>query len=85
MLSSPSNRTWAKFFLLSRMLVMGPQLSKISRRISSVMFSGRPPTKMVRQPGGRSRVDGGGASVGRDIIRKLNPIQIKFSEHLDRY
>lgn len=28
--------------------------------MSSVTFSGRPPTNTVRQPGGRSRVVGGG-------------------------
>lgn len=42
-------------------MVISPQRSNTSMMISSVMFSGSPPTNTVRQPGGRSLVVGGGA------------------------
>ncbi len=53
---------WAKFFLLILIEQIPPQFSNISLKMSSVMFSGKPPTNIVRQPGGRSLLDGGGAS-----------------------
>lgn len=59
--SSASNLMCAKFFLLILTLVIPPHCSKMSLSISSVSSSGNPPTKTVLQPGGRSRVDGGGA------------------------
>jgi hypothetical protein len=37
-----------------------------------VVFSGSPPTKIVRQPGGRSRVVGGGAlGLGGNSVHDL--------------
>ncbi len=59
---------WAKFFLLILMEQIPPQFSNISLKMSSVMFSGKPPTNIVRQPGGRSLLDGGGASTGNIMM-----------------
>lgn len=61
-MNSSAKRMWQKFFLLFRMAVMSPHCSKTSRMISSVAFSGRPPTNTVLHPGGRSLVEGGGRS-----------------------
>lgn len=61
-MNSSAKRMWQKFFLLFRMAVMSPHCSKTSRIISSVAFSGRPPTNTVLHPGGRSLVEGGGRS-----------------------
>ena len=44
--------------------------------MSSVMFSGKPPTNIVRQPGGRSLLDGGGASESNIIL-----FYISFCKH----
>ena len=69
--SSCSNLMWAKFFLLILMLQMAPQFSNISRKISSFIFSGRPPTNIVLHPGGRSLVVGGGASTIYTCFHKI--------------
>lgn len=47
--------------------MISPHWSNISLMISSVAFSGKPPTNTVLQPGGRSRVDGG-RSEGHHIM-----------------
>lgn len=61
-MNSSLKRMWQKFFLLLRMAMISPHWSNTSLMMSSVAFSGRPPTNTVLQPGGRSRVDGGGRS-----------------------
>lgn len=61
-MNSSLKRMWQKFFLLLRMAVISPHRSNTSLMMSSVAFSGKPPTNTVLQPGGRSRVDGGGRS-----------------------
>lgn len=61
-LSASMKRMWAKFFLLIRTLCNSPQRSKSSRRISSVHFSGNPPTNIVRHPGGFNLSGGVGAA-----------------------
>lgn len=61
-MNSSAKRMWQKFFLLFRIAVMSPHCSKTSRIISSVAFSGKPPTNTVLHPGGRSLVEGGGRS-----------------------
>lgn len=60
---SSAKRMWQKFFLLLRMALIAPHCSNTSDMICSVAFSGRPPTNTVLQPGGLSRVAGGGRSV----------------------
>lgn len=67
-MNSSLKRMWQKFFLLLRMAMISPHWSNISLMISSVAFSGKPPTNTVLQPGGRSRVDGGGRSEGCHIM-----------------
>lgn len=61
-MNSSAKRMWQKFFLLFRMAVISPHCSKTSWMISSVAFSGNPPTNTVLHPGGRSLVEGGGRS-----------------------
>ena len=61
-MNSSAKRMWQKFFLLFRMAVISPHCSKTSWIISSVAFSGNPPTNTVLHPGGRSLVEGGGRS-----------------------
>lgn len=61
-MNSSAKRMWQKFFLLFRIAVISPHCSKTSWIISSVAFSGNPPTNTVLHPGGRSRVEGGGRS-----------------------
>lgn len=45
---------------------MGPHGPNISSIVSSVEFSGRPPTNTVLHPGGRAPVAGGGRSVEKE-------------------
>lgn len=66
-MNSSLKRMWQKFFLLLRMAMISPHWSNTSLMMSSVAFSGRPPTNTVLQPGGRSRVDGGGRSEATSI------------------
>lgn len=61
-MNSSAKRMWQKFFLLFLMAVISPHCSKTSWIISSVAFSGNPPTNTVLHPGGRSLVEGGGRS-----------------------
>lgn len=61
-MNSSAKRMWQKFFLLFRIAVISPHCSKTSWIISSVAFSGNPPTNTVLHPGGRSLVEGGGRS-----------------------
>lgn len=67
-MNSSLKRMWQKFFLLLRMALISPHWSNTSLMISSVAFSGSPPTNTVLQPGGRSRVDGGGRSAEQSHI-----------------
>lgn len=60
---------WQKFFFPFLILTIIPKFAKASPMISSVTFSGNPPTKAVLHPGGLSLVVGGGASV-----TKQNPV-----------
>lgn len=61
-MNSSAKRMWQKFFLLFRIAVISPHCSKTSWIISSVAFSGNPPTNTVLHPGGLSLVEGGGRS-----------------------
>lgn len=63
---------WQKFFLLLRMALIAPHCSNTSDMICSVAFSGRPPTNTVLQPGGLSRVAGGGRSVKHKRVHTYN-------------
>lgn len=52
---------------------MSPHCSKTSWMISSVAFSGNPPTKTVLHPGGRSLVEGGGRSENHNKTQGVLP------------
>ena len=65
-MNSSAKRMWQKFFLLFRIAVISPHCSKTSWIISSVAFSGNPPTNTVLHPGGRSLVEGGGRSINHN-------------------
>lgn len=56
---SSAKRMWQKCFLLFRRALISPHCSKISTMVSSVPFSGSPPTNTVLHPGGLSLVVGG--------------------------
>ena len=72
-MNSSAKRMWQKFFLLFRIAVMSPHCSKTSWMISSVAFSGKPPTKTVLHPGGRSLVEGGGRSENHNQTQGVLP------------
>lgn len=72
-MNSSAKRMWQKFFLLFRIAVMSPHCSKTSWMISSVAFSGNPPTKTVLHPGGRSLVEGGGRSENHNKTQDVLP------------
>lgn len=72
-MNSSAKRMWQKFFLLFRIAVMSPHCSKTSWMISSVAFSGNPPTKTVLHPGGRSLVEGGGRSENHNQTQGVLP------------
>ena len=81
-MNSSAKRMWQKFFLLFRIAVMSPHCSKTSWMISSVAFSGNPPTKTVLHPGGRSLVEGGGRSENHNKTQGVLPFTYFCSIYL---
>lgn len=94
-MNSSAKRMWQKFFLLFRIAVISPHCSKTSWIISSVAFSGNPPTNTVLHPGGRSRVEGGGRSNNHNktegcafyfsVLLRVPPMEVQLTEELSTW
>ena len=76
---SSAKRMWQKCFLLFRRALISPHCSKISTMVSSVLFSGSPPTNTVLHPGGLSLVVGGRRSKRN---KKSDPEACPSKRHL---